>query len=419
MSITQGQVLGTVGGGVLVAFLVNVASNSWPGHEWQWASLGVLLATGIFVIPDDGLLRRHRYGRARWVRLLACLLVALYPVVLWSLTRAPISYSAAFVPNGCLWAASTLLLWASNPSQSVGVLAMSVVALGGSVACVAAFWTSLSNGEELFSVAYAFAGVGFILISVGFLVDRPLLLATASLFFGVGAFSFSLPFILSGTVIGGIAVMMSGVASALFGFFAKYQKRELLYTSLVLFSVASVIGGIVILIQASGTRDSALTGVGFELIGIGFVLLIIGYRFRPSKAEAIALTYTTGSAALFGATFLAYGDFLFGVAILFGSCALLVLTIALYLGDPLVRSFLTNSLHWLLSPAGTDASGEIMPSGLAGCSRSPRQENLTDSTADSRHEGRSLGLVTVVLMILAVGGGTVLRIWRSAMLLAA
>jgi hypothetical protein len=29
MSITQGEVLGTVGGGVLVAFLVNVASNSW------------------------------------------------------------------------------------------------------------------------------------------------------------------------------------------------------------------------------------------------------------------------------------------------------------------------------------------------------------------------------------------------------
>lgn len=213
---------------------------------------------------------------------------------------------------------------------------------------------------------------------------------------------------------------MSGVASVLFGFFPKYQKRELLYTSLVLFSVASVIGGIVILIQASGTKGSALTGVGFELIGIGFVLLIIGYRFRSSKAEAIALTCTTGSAALFGATFLAYGDLLFGVAILFSSCALLVLTIALYLDDPLVRSLLTNSLHWLLSSAGTDSSSEIMPSGSGvGRSRSPRQENLTDSTANSRHEGRSLALVSVVLVILVVGGGTVLRIWRSAMMLAA
>jgi hypothetical protein len=391
------------------------------GHEWQWATLGVLLTIAIFVIPGDGLLRRHRYGRARWVRLLACLLVALYPVVLWWLARAPISFGAAFVPNACLWAASTLLLWAGNPSQSVGALAMSVVALGGAVAYVAAFWTSLSGGEDLFSVAYAFAGAGFILTSVGLLVDRPLLLAIASLCFGVGAFNFSLPFILSGTVVGGIAVMMSGVASVLFGFFLKYQKRELLYTSLVLFSVASVIGGIVVLIRASGARGSGLTGVGWELIGIGFVLLIIGYRFRSSKAVAIALTCTTGSAALFGGTFLAYGDLLFGVAILFGSCALLVLTIAIYLNDPLVRSLLTNSLHWLLSPGGTDSGGGIMLSGLGvGRSRSPRQENLTGATANSRYDARSLALVAVVLAILviAVGGGTVLRIWRSAMLLA-
>jgi hypothetical protein len=51
MKVTQSQLLSFIGGSVIVAFAVNVASTTWRGNEWIWGSLGFLAALAIFLAP--------------------------------------------------------------------------------------------------------------------------------------------------------------------------------------------------------------------------------------------------------------------------------------------------------------------------------------------------------------------------------
>jgi hypothetical protein len=179
MKVTQSQLLTFIGGAVIVPFAVNVASDTWRGNEWIWGSLGFLAVIAIFLVPSDGWLRRHKYGQARWVRLIALVLLICYPFIVWTLSHSH-GLLAVLTPALFLWAASVLLLWTSSGVSAPQVAAASAYVL---FALVALHWAvvDLQQGSTADGVLNLIAGVGLSVASAGLIRDSPKLATVGAL----------------------------------------------------------------------------------------------------------------------------------------------------------------------------------------------------------------------------------------------
>src|SRR5215211_2615622 len=184
VKVTQAQLQSFLLGGVVVGFVVNVLSGTWKGHEWFWGTLGGLGVLAVYIIPKDGFLRRHRYGRTPGIQLLAVLLVIAYPIAVWWLSRSD-QFFAFLAPAVILWLASSLLLWTSSEAAfgevafaSGNVLASLPLLLGGVVV--------IRDGWPPFGMTLLLGRVPLLLSGVALLLS------------GVALLMFGVPFLLAG-----------------------------------------------------------------------------------------------------------------------------------------------------------------------------------------------------------------------------
>lgn len=329
VALSQRQTSAWLFGAVIMPALTSLVVSTWPNHEFAWGAGTALLVLLVFYAPSDGLLRRHREGRARWVRLLAVASALAYAIVLATWSDGT-SLLGTLLPASCLWLTSSLLMFTSTNVPFASAAGNAALALLAVLTIINSI-DDLNVGEPTFAILGFLVGAGLLLLAARGTPTSVARLGFATLLLSAPVFYFSIDELRFGSLFAGSVILVIALAIASVGlsfgrsFFSVMSGTMMLllgtafvYVGLLgmtssadwsdsfhgatflLFGIAGVLIGLS-LIPYAVRRKAVLRGVAALLSGIALTLLSVGAIMEGQPVEGAAAILFMGVAAIISA----------------------------------------------------------------------------------------------------------------------
>jgi len=319
-------------GVLVIGVAINVLSAQFAGDTRLVIGSTVVLSVVAAAMVPGGLLRREREGSARWLRLLALLLLGAYPVVSWVVvSHVKGSFVTMFVPVATMWAAVTLLCWQSLRSR-VGFTdagrGVAFLLAGFAFLLYAVAFVRISDTQ--YGIVFLLAGVASVLAGSASLRSRGnTLVGVAQLVFAIAFLLAGVALLRGGDALAGVWVFTVGISATMVGAASLLDSVGFLRRRGVTIGVACLLGGVAspLMGVAFLRGGAALDGVACLPVGVAWLL----WAAQDARLHGVAFLLIAVACLLLGVAFLRGGDALAGVSVLMVAIAATVVGIEIFL----------------------------------------------------------------------------------------